>query len=71
MARVGNNAMDSLRRWHHRQDHPIWFSSFSEQEQKRLVEEDLSAGYSVTLLLVAVIILGFVLVGTTVLLTVI
>lgn len=71
MATAENRTLDLLRRWHHRQDHPVWFHSFSEREQKRLVEDDLLAGSSVVLVLVAVITFGLVLVGTAVLLTVI
>ena len=70
MATVDHKALGYLRRWHRRKDHPVWFRRFSESEQEHLVEDDLQAGYSVALLLVAVVTLGFILVGTTVLLTV-
>ncbi len=66
MATVEHYGLQSLRRWHRRQDHPIWFRSFSEPEQEQLVEEDLAAGYSVALLLVTVVTLGLALVATTV-----
>ncbi|MCG8450923.1 MAG: hypothetical protein MI725_15255 [Pirellulales bacterium] len=69
MATVAKKNLDHLRRWHCRKDHPIWFQRFSEKEQEHLVEDDLSAGYSVALVLVTVVTLGFVLVAGTVLLT--
>ena len=70
MATVEKNALDHLRLWHRRQDHPIWFRRFSEQEQKHQVEDDLSAGYGVGLLLMTIFALGVALMGTTVFLTV-
>lgn len=70
MTTIEKNPLASLRRWHRSEDHPVWFKAFSEEEQKELVEDDLSAGYSVALVLVAIVTIGFLLVGSAVLVTV-
>lgn len=70
MATVPHRSLESLRHWHHREDHPLWFRAFSEPQQEQLVDDDLLAGYSVAGLLVAVVTGGLVLIGLSVLLIV-
>jgi hypothetical protein len=70
MATADHPALRSLQRWHHREDHPVWFRAFSEPQQERLVDDDLSAGYSVAGLLVCVVTLGLMLIAGSVLIVV-
>jgi hypothetical protein len=55
MATVGQNAHD----WGIKEPgHPVLFKAFSAGERQRLIEDDLFAGRSVSLLLVVVVGLG-------------
>ncbi len=62
MATIPRTPLDSLRSWHSEEMHPVWFRSFANTEQENLVKDDLSAGYSVTAVLVSVVALGFALI---------
>lgn len=70
MATVPHQSLLSLQRWHHREEHPVWFRVFTEPQQELLADEDLSAGYSVAGLLVSVVAGGLLLIGGSVLLIV-
>jgi hypothetical protein len=63
MATVSRSPLDSLRNWHSLEDHPVWASSFASSEQEDLVRDDLSAGFSVAGVLVAVVALGLLLIA--------
>ena len=63
MATVSRTPLDSLRSWHSLESHPVWASSFPSSEQKNLVREDLTAGFGVAGLLVAVVALGLLLIA--------
>ena len=59
-------AVRSLKRWHRLKDHPVWMKRFSEDDQERLLEEDLDAGYHVPLLLATLVSSGMILMAITV-----
>jgi len=63
MATVPHSSLDSLKRWHKADAHPVWKKMFSEAEQKSLADEDLSAGYCVSAVLMAAVVMGFVLIS--------
>ena len=66
MATVPHSPLESLRSWHSLESHPVWASSFPSSEQENLVKDDLTAGFSVTGLLIAIVILGLLLIACSV-----
>jgi len=70
MATVPRNSLDSLKRWHTKTPHPVWVKSFNLDQQKQLLDDDLSASYTVAAVLVSVVVLGFLLIGGTTLISV-
>jgi hypothetical protein len=69
MASVTRSSLSILREWHSPESHPVWFKSFKDSEQEKLVSEDLAASISVAAVLVSVVALGFVLIAGSVVLT--
>lgn len=70
MASVSHSVLDSLRKWHSVASHPVWFQSFEDDEQERLLNDDLTASTSVAAVLVSVVTIGLLLIVGSVLITV-
>jgi hypothetical protein len=69
MASVTRSPLSILREWHSPESHPVWFKSFEDSEQEKLVSDDLTASTSVAAVLVSVVALGFVLIAGSVVIT--
>ncbi len=68
MTVLRKSRLASLESWFSHKDHPAWFSSFSEEQQEKMLAEDENAGRSVPGLLAGIISSGVVLAIITVLL---
>ena len=62
--------LENLRRWYQEESHPVWYRSFPTPERRRMVEDDLSAGYRIPSLLTAIVLFGLTTMVITVLLAI-
>ena len=50
--------LNTLREWYREDQHPVWYGKFPERDREKMVEDDLSAGYRIPILLTAIVFFG-------------
>ena len=66
MVTLGRPTVRSFDEWIHREDHPSWYGRFSDRQRQQMIDDDMSFGLTVPILMVSVMAVGVVLAVLTV-----
>lgn len=64
---MASGHVEMLKEWYCEGDHPIWYGRFSYEDREQMIEDDLSAGYRIPLLLFGIICIGVTMMAVSVL----